>query len=591
MRTKILVLCIACTLLALILQSVFFQYSAAAIVYQQEQEASRKSLQNMQNELYSWIKAYQNNLIKVYNYSSFIRDLGTGLSTDPLRNKYDRIAYDMALTDFGPSQNVDALYVYTIHNDLISYYRSANTPRYNYPQDIFQNPGQNNTDAVSSYLRSDNRRMLVSSYFNKSREKDIVRFVLKIYTNNVTKKVGYIVCDVDSSSFESIIAKFLYSDRQLVWLQPSGDRPAVIYGRVRADEKRFFDAAVSKIASGHWSVSDTTSSQNLVFFENQQRNYNLTAYSLTPQYLLKERQWVLRRNLLIIALIVVLVAVVSAMLMSRSLTRPLSKMIGGLEQIKSGQTSLRLDELKGDEIGALGNTINEMLDRIQSLIAEEYKVSLLLKQTEYKALQAQVNPHFLYNSLDTMSGIAAAQECYTVSSLCQALSNMFRYSIDMDDPLSSIQDEIVHLKNYVHVMNVRTHNSAELHIRMEDALLDEKIPRLSLQPLVENAFVHGLANKHGPKQIVVEGSQENDRVVLSVRDNGVGMDAEEINQQLQNLPSEALERSSSVGLANIQARTRLLFGDEFGLSVQSSVGEGSAITLTVPRAANGNGGQ
>jgi sensor histidine kinase YesM len=590
MRTKILILCIACTVLALILQSVFFQYAASAIVYQQEQEASRKSLQNMQDELYDWIKSYENNLIKIYNRTDLIRDLSVRLPLNVLRSEYDRTAYDMALTDFNPAQNVNAIYLYTMDNELIANYRSANTPLYNFPADIFQEPGKYNTAAVSSYVHSDKRYMFVSSYYNSSRKKDLIRFVLRIYTNNVTERIGYIVCDVDSNSFARIIAKHLYSDRQLVWLQSTGDRPVITYGKASGMESSFFRESVSKIAGGAWVPGEGSRIRELVFFQISQRKYNLTAYSLTPQYLLKERQWILRRNMLIIALIVVAVAIVSATLMSRTLTRPLSRMIGGLEQIKNGQTNLRLSGFKADEIGALGNTINEMLDRIQELIAEEYKVTLLLKQAEYKALQAQVNPHFLYNSLDTMSSIAASQQCFTVSSLSRALSNMFRYSIDLKEPLSAIQEEILHIKNYMHVMNVRTRNSVDLQIRIEETLLDEKVPRLSLQPLVENSIIHGLTNKHGPKTIVIDGSLKNGSVMLSVSDNGVGMDAEHINGELRCQPSDTLDRSSSVGLANIHARARLLFGEEYGVTVQSSLGKGSTVTLVVPRAQGGAGG-
>ena len=236
---------------------------------------------------------------------------------------------------------------------------------------------------------------------------------------------------------------------------------------------------------------------------------------------------------------------------------------------------LRLSGLKLDEIGTLGRAINEMLDQIQELMAQQYNAKLLLKQAEYKALQAQVNPHFLYNTLETMSSVAAAQKCHTVSTLCQAMSNIFRYSIDMQDPLSTVGDEIVHLKNYMYVMNVRTQNGIELAIDIDQGLLAEKVPRLSLQPLVENAISHGLVNKRGPKRIVIEGAAQNGDMVLSISDNGVGMDAEKINRQLQRgRTRQAFGRSTSIGLANINARIRLLFGEEYGVSVQSSAARG-----------------
>ena len=587
LRTKILILCISCTLAALVLQTLFFQYSASSIVYRQEQEASQKSLEHMQDELYTWIKSYENNLIKIYNQTELIRDLGAALPLDELHRRYDRTAYDMALAVFDPAQNVEALYVYTMERQLVSYYRSANTPRFNYPEDIYQDPAQDNADAVTSYVQSDSRVMLVSSYLNASRGKDMIRFVLKIYGNNVTRKIGFVVCDVDSGSFSRIMEKYLYSDRQLVWLQPAGDRPAVSFGNPDAKGTALYQSLTSGASPAALAASGAHKIGDSVLFPVPQRMYNLTAYSLTPQYLLQESQSVLRRNMLIIALIVVTVTIVSATLLTRSLTTPLSRIVRSLQQIKGGATEVRLTGLKRDEIGSLGRTINEMLDRIQALIAEEYNVTLLLKQAEYKALQAQVNPHFLYNSLETMRDVASAQQCHTVAAMCQALSHVFRYSIDMKDPLATVEEEILHIKNYLYVMNVRTHNSVELEVRIGDELLPERVPRLSLQPLVENSFTHGLKNKRGPKKIVISGAIQDSSIVLSVRDNGVGMDAGQINRQLQRGPVEALDRSSSVGLGNIHARTRLLFGEQYGVVVQSAPGEGSTVTLAVPRAGPG----
>jgi sensor histidine kinase YesM len=585
MRTKILLLCLACTLLALLLQTLFFRYSASRIIYQQERTASLSSLERMQDELYGWIKSYENNLIKIYNQNAFSRELGGLLAAadPPARN--NRVAYAMALTAFDPSQGVNALYIYNMDHRLVSYYRSAFTPRFKYPEDIYEDPVANNARIVSDYVTSDNRVMLVSSYHNPSRDRDVIRFVLKIYTNNVTRKIGYIVCDVDVTSFRRIIGKYVYSEGQVVWLQPRGDRPALVYGTLDGRQRRYFDLVSTRVRDGNPPDLDDRAVRGSVFFAIPQEKYELASYSLTPQYLLEESQKVLTRNMLMIALIVIAVAVISALLITRSLSTPLTRIVGKLKEIKGGRTDLRLTGLKADEIGSLGQAINEMLDRIQDLIAEQYNAKLLLKQAEYKALQAQVNPHFLYNTLETMSSVAAAQKCHTVSTLCQAMSNIFRYSIDMQDPFSTVGSEIIHLKNYMYVVNVRTQNEIDFQIDIDQGLLGDKVPRLSLQPLVENAVSHGLMEKRGPKRVSIGGGVQDGDLVLSIRDNGVGMDEEEINRGLREADGEKLGTTTSIGLANINARIKLLFGDAYGVSVRSRPQEGSTVTLRVPRTA------
>ncbi|HUI63688.1 MAG TPA: hypothetical protein VL126_02515, partial [Bacteroidota bacterium] len=152
MRTKVLALCISCTILALVLQSMFFRYSASSIIYRQEQAASLKALAAMQDELYVWIKSYEDNLIKIYNQTDFTRDMGGSMRWSDLEASYKGIAYAMALADFNPSQSVNALYIYTADARLVSVYRSASTPRINYPQDIFQEPAATNAEIIERYL-------------------------------------------------------------------------------------------------------------------------------------------------------------------------------------------------------------------------------------------------------------------------------------------------------------------------------------------------------------------------------------------------------------------------------------------------------
>jgi sensor histidine kinase YesM len=587
MRSKVLALCVSCTLLALGLQALFFQSSASSILYQREREAGRKSLESMQGELYMWIKSYENDLIKIYNKTDFIGDLsssgGAAGAMAVLRDRYRRIAYDLALTVFDASQQVSALYVYGADGELLSSYRSTSTPLSNYPEDIFSDRAAYNANAVSSYILSDRRAMLVSSYFNQSRKREIVRLALKVYAKDASRKIGCVVCDVDAESFRSIVRKYLLSDDQIVWLQPVGDRPVLGYGESAGRQKRYYDEATAAIGSGRRPDDGIAQFRDSVLFGIPQEKYDLTPFSLTPNRILEESQRALARNLLLIALLVVAVAVFGAAAVAVSLTRPLTRICGTLKRIRDGETGLRLEGLKDDEVGELGRAANEMLDRIQALIAEEYDAKLLLKQAEYRALQAQVNPHFLYNTLDTMAGIALAGGCPEVGDICRALSNMFRYAIDAKESLATVRSEIVSVKNYMRVMNARMKGGVDLEIRVDRGILGERVPRLCLQPLVENSLLHGLRDKRGAKRLAIVGEEAGGGIVLSVEDNGVGMEEREIEAALAGSADEALEGGSSIGLRNIDSRIKILFGEGYGVRIRSSPGEGCTVSIAVPR--------
>ena len=591
MRAKVLILCVSCTLGALCIQALFFQSSASAILYGQERESVLRSLTSMQSELYMWIKSYENDLIKVYNRSDFIADLSAardaagpaGAADAVLRERYRRVAYDLALSVFDASQQVSALYVYGANGGLLSSYRSASTPRANYPEDIFSDSGAYNSPAVASYVASEVKAMLVSSYRNPSMNREVLRFVLKIYAKDASRRTGFVVCDVDAGSFRRIVGKYLISPGQVVWLQPTGDRPALSYGESAGRLLQAYDAATRVVEAGSSPLGGPSGPRDYALFGVPQEKYDLTAYSLTPNAVLEEGQRSLARNLLVIAALVVAVAIAGAAAVSLTLTRTLTRISATLRRIRDGETGLRLEGLKNDEVGELGHAANEMLDRIQGLIAEEYEAELLLRRAECAALQAQVNPHFLYNSLDTMAGIASANGCPQVGSLCRALSSTFRYAIGSQGNLATVRSEIVNVKNYAYVMDARTSGGVRLDIRVDRDILEERVPRLCLQPLVENALLHGLREVRGEKILVIAGEARDGRIRLTVEDNGVGMGADEIEAVLAGRPEDALASESSIGIRNINSRIKLLFGEDYGVRIESAPGSGCAVSIVVPR--------
>lgn len=586
MRAKILLLCILGTLLALSLQTVLFQYTSSKFVYEKAREASRNSLGNMQDDIHDFLKSIENSLRRIYGYSDVTGGLASGENIDDMRLKYNRSAHNMAVNDFHLTQNVNALYIYTASRELLSLYRHASTPKYTYPEDIFYDPDGNNAQIVLDYILSDRKTMLVSSYFNARREQEILRFVLKIYTDNGSRVTGFIVCDVDSKAIRSRMEKYNYSAEQVVWLQPMGDRPVISIGRLSPLQQGYYESAVDAIQKGVWTLAGDMAGQS-VFFEIPQREYDLTAFSLAPQYLLEESQMVLSRNLIITAGTIILIFSLVSVFISNVLAKPLLGMVSIMDRIKNGETELRVSNARNDELGRLGESFNNMLDQIESLIASEYQAKLHMSQAELKALQAQVNPHFLYNTLDTMSGIASSQHCETVSLLCRALSSMFRYSLDMKAPFATVESEIANIKNYMFVMNTRMGNSVEVIFELDSAIMQEKVPRISIQPLVENAVLHGLKNKHGEKRLTIAGAAIGPSLVISVEDNGVGMDADAVNARLRSGEQSALEQGSSIGLSNIHARARLLFGSEYGVTVFSRPNQGSRVELLIPRSAPG----
>lgn len=583
-RAKILFTFTTGTLFALILQTILFYYSSSYFMYTQANEYNLNSLNNMQDDLYTFITSMEKSMLEVYLNNSFMTDLAT--INDPLilQKSYKKLAYSLALSEFIPSQNVNAIYIYNLDHVLISSYRHAATPKYTYPKDIHTSPSSTNAQVVIDYVNSDNKIMLITSYYNTNRKTNLIRFVIKLYKDNASQKIGYMICDVDTKAFNKIINKHKYSHDQFIWLQPLGDTPVTQMGNLQDAELPYFET-ISNFALSNDTVSidNAIHRHNNTFLEIPQKRYNLTAFSLTPHSLLKQNYYALASTLIFTALLIIIIFLILFIFISRILTRSLATLIDSMEQIRTGNTSLRIACLGDQEFDKLGDSFNNMLDRIEDLIHNEYQAKILLNHTKYKALQAQINPHFLYNTLDTMSGIATSQNCLQVSSLCRALSQIFRYSLSMKDALATIEEELIHLRNYLYIINIRTQNSIKINIDVDSSLLKECIPKLSIQPLVENSISHGFKNKHGDKKIFIKVDSLDNLLIICVTDNGLGMDAALINAHLASSEKDVLEKNSSIGLDNINARIKLLFGSEYGVTVESTLGEGSSTLLSLPR--------
>ena len=305
---------------------------------------------------------------------------------------------------------------------------------------------------------------------------------------------------------------------------------------------------------------------------------------LTPQSLMMHTQSALARMLIIIAVFIILVTLLFGTLISGYIYRPVEALSNTIIKIKNGETDLRAKtDGWSEELKVMGDEFNEMLDQIGRMVQDEYEAKVLMERTQYKVLQAQINPHFLYNTLDTMSGIAASQDCTLVSGLCQSLSAIFRYSLDISDTQSTLQQEMAHVRNYLYVMDVRNGNTIKYTYRIDSDTLDDNIPRITLQPIVENALQHGLRNtRRKDKELIISARHRNNKLVITIEDNGAGMDAEAMNEQLAKADIGRIEMGRSIGVMNVNARVKSVYGEDCGIRYESDPESGTKAIIELP---------
>lgn len=252
---------------------------------------------------------------------------------------------------------------------------------------------------------------------------------------------------------------------------------------------------------------------------------------------------------------------------------------------ENGDFSISFDENRGDEVGQLGKSFNKMLFKIKELINTVYEVRLKEREAELNALQSQINPHFLYNTLESISITALLNNDMDAVNMIGILVKFFRYNISKGKEIVEISKEIEHINNYLEIQKYRFKDKFQIFINIDKEIYNYKIIKLALQPLVENSIYHGLERKKGTGSIKIIGIKENNKVKISIIDDGIGIDPDtldKLNRTLNKSKSANVDSSRSIGLQNVHERIQLYFGDEYGLKISSKSGEGTEITLTIP---------
>lgn len=269
------------------------------------------------------------------------------------------------------------------------------------------------------------------------------------------------------------------------------------------------------------------------------------------------------------------------LLLTVNIMAPIRRLMTHMKRMELGDFSHETLEDRKDEFGVLSNNFSKMAKQIKRLIDEVYLEKLTQKELELQMLQYQINPHFLYNTLESIQMMAIINKDRETAEMVQALGKILRYSISSKGDYVKLGEEAELLGDYVKLQQQRFEELYRIRLDIPDELADAVVPRLMLQPLVENAIYHGLRNKEEGGRVDIRGRREGHEIVLEVQDNGTGMDEEELGRLRKYIEDES-EESHSIGLKNVNKRIRLYYGDEFGIRIDSVAGTGTTMSIRLP---------
>lgn len=288
------------------------------------------------------------------------------------------------------------------------------------------------------------------------------------------------------------------------------------------------------------------------------------------------------RSSVIVFAVILLAIIFLSYLIPRSITRPIKRLSEVTDQVAKGDLSVRSNVRAGAEVNVLNASLNTMIDKINELLEQVTKEQVRLRKAEFELLQAQINPHFLYNTLDAIVWLAEAGEQKKVVSMVGSLSEFFRMSLNQGKDIVSVKEELQHVRSYLEIQQVRYQDILEYELHVPESLGAYLIPKITIQPLVENALYHGIKNKRGVGKITISGYEEKGIFFLLIEDNGIGITQERLEQVRKGIMGKVSTGKAIYGLYNVHERIRLNFGEEYGISLDSSYGEWTKVKVMLP---------
>jgi two-component system sensor histidine kinase YesM len=292
----------------------------------------------------------------------------------------------------------------------------------------------------------------------------------------------------------------------------------------------------------------------------------------------------LRFALLVVVLLLFITVIAISYRFARGITKPIERLTQQMRYAEKGDFELIVTNSpemdRSDEVGYLQKRFFIMIQRIDALIEENYTRQMLLKDTEYRALQAQINPHFLYNTLTSINWMARTSGQAAISSMVESLSRLLRNAISNNVQVITVGEEIGLLQDYMNIQKVRFESELQFVLDIDESYFRYRIPKMSIQPIVENAIKHGLENMLGDCTITVTAVESESSIDITVTDNGPGMDETALEQlRIFEMPS----KGTGIGLRNIHERLRLMFGESAGLYFNSKAGKGTQVMIKLPK--------
>ena len=397
-----------------------------------------------------------------------------------------------------------------------------------------------------------------------------------LFTDGFNMPIGYLKLNINETLLSQIYKDIRISDKGLIYIQ---NKEGTI---LSSNSKHLINTRIDQIPL-------LTSGEKLFVSQLDLSYNNWSIHAIIPASELISSKYDLLIYNLIIIFMMTLVLIIVSMQRSRAFVRPIDSLMQVIRRVNNFELDARFKERSGDEIEVLGRSFNRLLDRLQQLIEEitqsknrEQELETKKREAELNALQSQINPHFLYNTFESINWLIIQNENDKAVTMMTSLADLFRIGINRGQTIVSLQEELQHAEAYITIQKIRYQDKLNVIWNIQLVPTRYKTMKLVLQPIIENAIYHGIELMEDAGTVEIKGFIEDDRLHLQVIDNGLGIENGRLTELQELFSNWYHEPSRSIGLFNVNERIKLLFGDNYGLHISSKVNEGTIVTVVLP---------
>ncbi|TLS49532.1 sensor histidine kinase [Paenibacillus antri] len=576
LRVKLTVTLVAFVLVPLMLAGMLFYNSSRSFVSERTDESTAQLLELLRRNVDQTLNEYENHLLRIYDHEDVIRELARP-ETSGEGDRATGGSVDRFLRDFlRGKEGIDSAYVLT-EGGAIHFADFKGS-------ELFLQAFRKHPEWGQRIRNADGRIVWLSTYeLEPNPYKARVTHLLPVGVQikniaDVMQPLGAFAMNIDIQAFDAMLKDVKVSPKGIVLI---ADRQGNVVWHSNPEAYRV-DLAVlpafGEIAEGGGTFADyrlNGDAYRVGSIRSQKSDWII--YSFVPHSDLDAQTENQKQFLFVTIVAFAALFIVLGALTSIYISRPIMQMAVAMKQIHKEHRDFRLPAQSTDEMGLLQSSFNYMRDRIRDLIQEVRSVSDKEKEAEIRALQAQINPHFVYNTLDTINWMAIERGQRDMSSMITALGDILRYAIKPGGAWVSAEEEMKWAQSYAYLQETRFEGRFAIEFRADPEALPYKVPRLLLQPYLENAVLHGMEDTEAGGVIRVEIAlrEAERRMRVTIRDNGVGISEERL-RFIQD------RKHYGIGIYNIDDRLKLEFGPDYGVTVRSEPGLGTEIEIVLP---------